>query len=539
MYRPANGRASNGTLTFGRSALDRSVRVRPRRAARYLRVMTETVQGHAPSRASARRAVRTLRHEFMARTALGFVLLTLVALVVVPVLGQRRVDALRSDAELSEPARTIVTQLQFNLVRELASLNELLLSGDSSYSSRYAEARAAERVLFEQLEPYATRLGAEVAANHARAQVLAEQWHDRVADEEFVRLRSAGVDTLLVHRELPLFESVLRALGDLDAAIVAAAGVHRDRIIATEQLGVRLTLVLGVLALFAAGAVAALDARVRHFAAESEQRRLEAEQALADSARMADARTRLLRGITHDVKNPLGAAKGYADLLAMGVKGPVSPEQAPLLEGIARSIDGALAIIADLLDVARSDSGGLTVRREPVDLQRVVRDVVEDHRAAAARATHVLDFVSDAPIVVHTDPARVRQVVENLLSNAIKYTPAPGRITVRTVVEERRGDARAPGRGRWASVRVSDTGPGIPAAMQDVVFDEFARLDDHAGMKGHGLGLAISRRIARLLGGDLGIADGEGPGATFVLWLPCRDGSAGGETREGAERSTP
>ena len=492
--------------------------------------MTEAVQRPPPHRATPRR-----RHALWVRTALGFVLLTLVALVVVPVLGQRRVDALRLEAEVSEPARTLVTQLQYNLARELASLNELLLSGDASYSRRYLEARNAERALFEELEPLAQRLGPEVVAQHARAQVLAEQWHARVADEEFVRLRAEGVDTQPIQRELTLFEEVLGALRALDAAIVAAAGEHRDRIVATERLGVRLTLLLGVLALLAAGAVAALDARVRHFAAESERRRAEAEDALAESARLAEARTRLLRGITHDVKNPLGAAKGYAELLAMGVKGPVTPEQSPLVEGIERSIDGALAIIADLLDVARADSGGLAVRREPVELGEVVQGVVDDHRPAAEGAGHVVECSAGEPIAMHTDAARVRQVMENLLSNAIKYTPAPGRIVVRTEIVRTSRDGPAPRAGRWAAVRVSDSGPGIPPAMREVIFDEFSRLDEHAEVKGHGLGLAISRRIARLLGGELVVDDGKGegepPGATFVFWLPCRDGAGPDESR--------
>ena len=494
--------------------------------------MTETVQGHAPSRASTRRIARGLRHGLMVRTAFGFVLLTLVALVVVPVLGQRRVDALRAEAEMSEPARTIVTQLQFSLAREMASLNELLLSGDSAYASRFDEHREAERALFEQLEPLAHSLGPDVVANHARAQVLAEQWHSRVSDDDFVRPRAQDMDTLIVQRELPLFENVLGALRELDATIVAVADEHRDRIVATERLGVRLTLVLGVLALLAAGAVAALDARVRHFAAESEQRRAEAEHALAESARLTDARARLLRGITHDVKNPLGAAKGYADLLAMGVKGPVTPEQAPLVEGIERSIDGALAIIADLLDVARADSGGLTIRREPVDLARVVRQVVDDHRPAAEGAGHRVDCTVDERLELHTDAARVRQVLGNLLTNAIKYTPAPGRIAIRGGIVRAEGDVPAPKPGRWVALHVSDTGPGVPPDKREVIFDEFARLDEHAGMKGHGLGLAISRRIARLLGGDLVVADDGPPGATFVFWLPCRDAEEVSASRE-------
>jgi signal transduction histidine kinase len=113
----------------------------------------------------------------------------------------------------------------------------------------------------------------------------------------------------------------------------------------------------------------------------------------------------------------------------------------------------------------------------------------------------------------------VRQVLGNLLSNAVKYTPAPGRITVRA--EHADGGSARPG--AWAVLRVSDTGPGIPVEQREAVFDEFTRLHDGTQIKGHGLGLAISRRVARLLGGDLDVSGAPGEGATFNLWLPLRD----------------
>ncbi|HEX6064837.1 MAG TPA: sensor histidine kinase, partial [Longimicrobiales bacterium] len=113
----------------------------------------------------------------------------------------------------------------------------------------------------------------------------------------------------------------------------------------------------------------------------------------------------------------------------------------------------------------------------------------------------------------------VRQVLDNLMSNAFKYTPAPGQITVS--VNGKAGDA--PFGRRAVSISVSDNGPGIPGEHREHVFNEFTRLDDSNELKGHGLGLAIARRMARLLGGDLGLAETGAPGATFVLWLPQRE----------------
>jgi signal transduction histidine kinase len=238
--------------------------------------------------------------------------------------------------------------------------------------------------------------------------------------------------------------------------------------------------------------------------------------------RATEARTRLLRGVTHDVKNPLGAAKGYAELLQMGVKTPMLPEQAPLVAGVIRSIDGALAIIADLLDVARADSAGLAVNRVEVDLAVIAREAAEAHRPAAESVGHVIEVVAQDPLNVFTDPDRVTQVLGNLLSNAIKYTPTPGRITVTPDIRDGLSEMGGP----WAIVQVMDNGPGIPVDQRDAIFDEFTRLDDTGPQTGHGLGLAIARRIARLLGGDLNVEPADDRGANFILRLPLRDHDA-------------
>src|SRR5690606_34499943 len=160
-------------------------------------------------------------------------------------------------------------------------------------------------------------------------------------------------------------------------------------------------------------------------------------------------------------------AKGYVELLQMEIKGPLLPEQEPYLKGIQRSLDGALAIITDLLDLARADSGGLSVARATMDPGAIVAAAVDDHRPAAQTAGHTLEVrPPEEPLYVFTDPARVGQVLGNLLSNAIKYTPPPGRITVGF------GPRVGEGSGTWAAVWVSDTGPGIPAGQREAVFDE-------------------------------------------------------------------
>lgn len=470
------------------------------------------------------------------RAAVAFIVITLIALVLVPWIVQRRVDALREEiVEASEPARTLIMQWQFNLVRELAALSKLLLTDDSAQTRTYRTAWAAERAIFEMAAPLVERMGPDVVERFEEARTLALQWHARVRQDELAQRRAPAAPAVQIPRERQLFE-VVRAVAGVDHAIMSATADMRARIIEAERVGFRWTVLLGTLALISALAVFALHARVRRFAAEVERRRAESVVALAETARASEQRSRLLRGITHDVKNPLGAARGYAELLAMGVKAPLAPEQAPLVAGVERSIDSALAIIADLLDLARVDSGSVSVKRTLVDLNQLVGNAVEDYRASANTSGHTLIFDTSRRVIrVYTDPLRIRQVLDNLLSNALKYTPPGGRITARVALGR---SASAPRPGEWATIEVSDTGPGIPREHRDAVFDEFTRLDDATPTKGHGLGLAIARGLSRQLGGDLTLAD-AGPGATFVLWVPQREHAGSTEiTTEGQDRSS-
>jgi PAS domain S-box-containing protein len=251
---------------------------------------------------------------------------------------------------------------------------------------------------------------------------------------------------------------------------------------------------------------------------EARNAQLAQEKLLLAVTQATEARTRLLRGVTHDVKNPLGAADGFAQLLEMELRGTLLPEQMKWVTGVRRGIRSALAMISDLLDLSLAESGGLPVHREPVDLAAVAAEALEDVRGAAEASGHVLVWEARAQAPIHTDPVRVREVLGNLLSNAIKYTPAPGRIVL--WIEANAGSA-APRPGEWVAAHVRDDGPGIPPDARESIFGEFHRLPSAGRASGHGLGLAISRLIARLLDGDLTVSGEPGEGATFSLWLPA------------------
>lgn len=241
-----------------------------------------------------------------------------------------------------------------------------------------------------------------------------------------------------------------------------------------------------------------------------------AERRQKDLERVTESRVRLLRGFTHDVKNPLGAADGYLALMAEGALGALPPKQHETLMTVRRSISHALELIRKLLDVARAEAGQLDVHQESTDLVQVVREVTESYRPQARAKELTLDLnMPDRCPALCTDPARLRQVVGNLVSNAVKYTPNGGRVCV-----EVRVDHQAPNTaGDNANVIVADNGLGIAPDKLPLLFIEFTRFDTGAA-DGAGIGLAISQRIAQALGGEISVENRPNRGCTFTLRLP-------------------
>jgi len=240
---------------------------------------------------------------------------------------------------------------------------------------------------------------------------------------------------------------------------------------------------------------------------------------ITERKQVIESHARLIRGFTHDVKNPLGAADGYLALLELGVNGEMSESQAQSVGHARRSIRTALGLISGLLDIERAEAGQLDIRPEPMDLGAATLEIIDDFLAAAAAKG--ISLTAQVPqgektLVVDSDPARVRQILANLVSNAVKYTQPNGRIVtdVRAVCTD-----DAPWHGHWAALAVTDNGPGIPLEKQGLVFREFTRFDPGAAA-GSGIGLAISRRLARALGGEITFNSTPGIGSTFILWLP-------------------
>ena len=256
--------------------------------------------------------------------------------------------------------------------------------------------------------------------------------------------------------------------------------------------------------------------REREAREASEAAQAMAERRREELERITASRARLVRGFTHDVKNPLGAAEGFLALLEEGVFGPLADRQRESVVRARRSIRRALELIGGALELARAEAGELRLRSIATDVGAVIQEAVAEYdaQAKAKELAMMLDASRDLPMIA-SDPFRIRQIVENLLSNAIKYTPPKGRIDIHV----RRGGTNVPAPGDWIVVEVSDTGRGIPANAISKVFDEFVRLGP-ADRGGAGVGLAISQRLARALNGMLTVESSEGSGSRFSLWLP-------------------
>jgi PAS domain S-box-containing protein len=248
------------------------------------------------------------------------------------------------------------------------------------------------------------------------------------------------------------------------------------------------------------------------------ERRLAQQREVDDARRLAEveasnrAKTGFLAAMSHELRTPLNAIAGYAQLMQDGVGGDVSEQHRDYLTRIRNSQQHLLGIVNDLLNYSRMEAGVIVYERELVFAHEVVEGVlamvtpqIERKRLRLRRGLCAPDVAAIA------DRLKVEQVVLNLLSNAVKFTPEGGTISVRCGREA-----------QSVMISVRDTGPGIPADKLEVIFDPFVQLGRTLTSRheGAGLGLAISRDLARAMNGDVRVESVEGEGATFTLSLP-------------------
>jgi PAS domain S-box-containing protein len=252
---------------------------------------------------------------------------------------------------------------------------------------------------------------------------------------------------------------------------------------------------------------------------EAELRALEATRRAAESEASSRAKSEFLAAMSHELRTPLNAIGGYTELLAMGLRGPVTEAQQADLERIGRSQRHLLSIINDLLNFSRVEAGQMEYEREPVPLHETVAVVaLMLEPQAAARGIAFASGRCPESLVALADRVKVEQIMLNLCSNAVKFTAAGGRVEVVC----HGGDGRV-------VVEVRDTGEGIPAEETERIFEPFVQLGRGltSAHEGTGLGLAISRDLARGMDGDLTVRSTVGEGSTFTLTLPAFEAAAG------------
>jgi signal transduction histidine kinase len=233
----------------------------------------------------------------------------------------------------------------------------------------------------------------------------------------------------------------------------------------------------------------------------------------ASLAAASEAKSRFLASVSHELRTPMNAILGFTDALLAGVDGPLNDEQRESLGWVQRGGQDLLQLINEILDLSKIEAGRLTLDPQPFDPRELVDSVVQQHRPTAERQGLDFDWHATAlPETVELDRQRVRQILANLVGNALKFT-GQGRV-----------DLEAGASGTELLLSVRDTGPGIPEAEQEAIFEEFRQAQED--VRGTGLGLAISRRLARAMGGDITVSSEPGNGSVFDVRLPL-DGRSG------------
>jgi PAS domain S-box-containing protein len=249
----------------------------------------------------------------------------------------------------------------------------------------------------------------------------------------------------------------------------------------------------------------------------TERRRAE-ERALADARRVAEmeaatrAKTEFLTTLSHELRTPLNAIGGYADLILAQVAGPINDTYRQYLDRMKLSQQHLLALVNELLHLSRVEAGEIDYDIGPILVARMLKDLKAMVLPQAVGKDISLEVASCPPdVVAWADSNRAQQILLNLLSNALKFTPSGGRISMACRLTDEQ-----------VGISVLDTGPGIPEDHLEAIFEPFVQVGRTltSVREGIGLGLAISRDLARGMSGDLKVSSRLGEGSTFTLILP-------------------
>jgi len=272
--------------------------------------------------------------------------------------------------------------------------------------------------------------------------------------------------------------------------------------LAERAMLLQLTILFGYLPILLVASL--LEERDR-LSARAKAGQLRAEKASA-------AKSRLLANVAHEIKSPIGGVIGIGDLWSTGQLGPITETQAEMAAMLVKTARQVEALSHDLLDVARAESGAVKVEMRPTDIPGILEDVRRTTAMRPESRMLSLKVICEGDgLVALADSQRLAQVIDNLATNAVKYGAAGGEVLFRA---KRVYDG--------VRIEVSDKGPGLSPEKQAQLFEPFNRLGlERSAVEGHGIGLALAKRLVELQGGSIGVESVAGEGATFWIELPA------------------
>ncbi len=231
-------------------------------------------------------------------------------------------------------------------------------------------------------------------------------------------------------------------------------------------------------------------------------------------AARSERNTRNLASMSHEIRTPMHAIMAFAELMEQEVLGPLTDKQRDAVVNVREAAEHLMTLLNDVIDLYRTEAGKLQLHLRPVPVAKLIDAAYHIiHGLAWEKQINIHTSIEPEDIIVTADERRAKQVLHNLLSNAINVSPKGEEI----IIQARRTD-------QYATISVTDHGPGIPAEYQEKIFEEFIQYSNEGqSVPSGGLGLAVSRNLVEMQGGELTVTSEVNKGSTFTFTLPLAE----------------